>query len=104
MTVAEKSFERFEKLYQDLIKKTLVENKVKRVNFISGSFSHKYSHVIVNDNGTIKVFLKGTPQITFNDFLFDFTSDYSALLNDIERDLFITQRCGNVETMMFDFR
>ena len=104
MTVAEKSFERFAKLYQDLIKKTLVENKVKRVNFISGSFARKYTHVIVNEDGTIKVFLNSYPQITFNDFLFDFTSDYAALLNDIERDLFITQRCGNVETMMFDFR
>ena len=73
MTVAEKSFNKFAKLYQDLIKKTLVENKVKRVNFFSGFFAKKYTHVIVNEDGTIKVFLNSYPQITFNDFLFDFT-------------------------------
>jgi hypothetical protein len=89
-------------LYQELIKQTLINNKVKQITFKGDSFFAKKYHYATFDKKTsnLQVFIRDlvTP---FGDFYFDFTVDYATLLQMLETDLFVAIRNG--KTTNFDF-
>ena len=103
MNVLDKHFGEVANLYNELIKKVLLINKVKKITFIDGDFSKKYDYATISKNGDIKVFLKGFMYNGFNGFLFDFTFDYASLLRQIEHDLYFVNRGGNPVYMEFEF-
>lgn len=102
MNVLDKHFDEMANLYNELIKKILLINKVKKITFIDGNFTEKYSHAIVSKSG-VKAYLKGLNGYGFNGFLFDFTFDYASLLRQIEHDLYFVNRGGDPVYMEFEF-
>ena len=77
-------------LYNELILRVLVENKVRFVYFIKGDFAKHYDRVEIRD-GKALVYVCGLTQ-PFNGFHCDFTLDYANILALIEKELFLAVR------------
>jgi hypothetical protein len=90
MTSTDKRFDKIAECYKETLKAFLTENHIKRVDFIKGNFSKRYTHLIVNNND-IYLYVKGL-RCPVNNFLFDFTLDYAYLLAQLEDDLFYVER------------
>lgn len=91
-------------LYQNIIKETLINNKIRKMIFKGdNNFTKKYKHVDILFDGKKHSLLVYTTQeeVKFSQFYFDFTIDYAVLLEMIEGDLFRTNH--KVPTEYFDF-
>ena len=91
-------------LYQELIKETLINNKVRVMKFKGrDNFAKVYSHVFITYDGKRYSMLVFHYNLVspFMNFYFDFTLDYARLINMIETDLFNISH--GVDTQYFDF-
>lgn len=89
-------------LYQELIKQTLIDNRVRTMTFKGNdNFAKKYSHVYITRDEHMMVFLNDL-ETPFGNFYFGFTLDYARLMDMIETDLFNVSH--GVETQYFEFR
>ncbi|MBP5722483.1 MAG: hypothetical protein J6X18_02735 [Bacteroidales bacterium] len=79
------------KSYQKLIKQVLVENNVKSIVNTYGDESNFFDRVEVDSNGDLKVYHHG---VEFDNFLYDFTCEYSRCLSYIEDEIFLQSRLG----------
>ena len=87
-------------MYRNLIRQTLMENKVKTVINTNPKTPRFFDKIEINDNSDIKVFkdmnIDGkTITLDWDNFYFDFTLDFAHCLAFLEDAIFLQQRGGN---------
>ena len=100
MIVTEKIFNKLANIYKTLILNFFILHNIKKVvcNDIKERF---FDRITINKNGSMNVFNHVFTKTTWSKLCFDFTSDYTKCLPNIEHNLFLQQRNGKHK--LYDF-
>lgn len=88
--------------YREVVRKFLVLNYVKEV-VCTDTNEHFFDRILVDENGTLKVYKYGLKETTWDNLYFDFACDYAVCLANMEKDLYMQERRGKHEKFTFTF-
>lgn len=102
MVVTEKDFRKLADLYDSIITQFLILHNVREV-ICTDTKEHFFDRIVVDENGSLKVFDDGFIKTTWSKLYFDYTCDYAVCLANMEKDLFMQTRKGKHEKYTFIF-